>query len=242
MNEAHTKWKEEWRGACETFQKLESDRIDFLRSSLWNYANLFSTACVADDEGCERIRVQLEKCDIEADLMTVAKQKGTGSDVPAPPNYGPLAISPLPAVQSYSAAPSASVSKASNQSSYGGSYSQSNVQPSGPTSPVQQQQQTQQAQSPGGPEGSGSEEEDLFEYDPYDFSVAKSVMFYVRVLYNYAPQAYEELPIQKGQFIPVIDQQDDGWWEGETLDEKGRKRRGLFPSNFVEKVAGAGGP
>ncbi|KXS11842.1 hypothetical protein M427DRAFT_137910 [Gonapodya prolifera JEL478] len=311
MNEAHARWRDEWRGTCDTFQKLDSDRIDFLRSSLWNYANIFSTVCVADDEGCERVRISLEKCDIEGDVGGFARVRGTGRDVPAPPSFPPLAISPPPTPAQSFSPPPASMAKSGGgpgamsppmtagppgsgykQQTFGGAYPQSTVfgPPGGQAQgqggqaqggfaqgmqqmqmqtgmaqgqgqmqmaqqmqqqqmqqqqmqQQQQQQQIQQLQQGGGGAESGSEGEDeTFEYDPYDLSIAKPVLYYVRVLYNYAPQAYEELAIAKGQFIPVVDQQEDGWWEGEVLDEKGRKRRGLFPSNFVEKVAGAGGP
>lgn len=105
-------------------------------------------------------------------------------------------------------------------------------------------------------------EEDLyFDYDPYDLSVPKQVIcwgefpnssilclrctFYanfrhsfssVRVNYEYVPQAKEELHIKKGMSIPVVQQQEDGWWEGEVDDGQGRRRRGLFPSNFASII------
>lgn len=31
------------------FQDLEEERLDFTKSSLWNYANIASTGCVSDD-------------------------------------------------------------------------------------------------------------------------------------------------------------------------------------------------
>jgi len=39
--------------------------------------------------------------------------------------------------------------------------------------------------------------------------------------------------------IPILETQEDGWWEGE-IEEMGpagrRRRRGLLPSNFVEII------
>ena len=39
--------------------------------------------------------------------------------------------------------------------------------------------------------------------------------------------------------IPILETQEDGWWEGE-IEEIGpngkRRRRGLLPSNFVEII------
>eukprot|EP00004_Rigifila_ramosa_P014622 TRINITY_DN333_c0_g1_i4.p1 TRINITY_DN333_c0_g1~~TRINITY_DN333_c0_g1_i4.p1 ORF type:complete len:1268 (-),score=394.04 TRINITY_DN333_c0_g1_i4:35-3772(-) len=52
-----------------------------------------------------------------------------------------------------------------------------------------------------------------------------------KVLYDYAPQQPDELALKVGQFVSVLKENDDGWWEGEL---EGRK--GVFPANFVQKV------
>jgi hypothetical protein len=61
-------------------------------------------------------------------------------------------------------------------------------------------------------------------------------------MYDYKSQAKEELDIRKDQMIPVIATHEDGyvfinvrWWEGLGI-ENGRKRKGLFPSNFTEHI------
>ncbi|KAF9363390.1 hypothetical protein BGX34_004265 [Mortierella sp. NVP85] len=54
LTEINDKWIVEWRAACDKFQLLEEQRIDYLRTTLWNYANIISSACVADDEVCSR--------------------------------------------------------------------------------------------------------------------------------------------------------------------------------------------
>ncbi|RUS14348.1 hypothetical protein BC937DRAFT_93942, partial [Endogone sp. FLAS-F59071] len=58
-------WNSEWKIACDKFQVLEEERIDYLCNNLWNYANILSAVCVADDESCERIRLSLEECNVE---------------------------------------------------------------------------------------------------------------------------------------------------------------------------------
>lgn len=52
-------------------------------------------------------------------------------------------------------------------------------------------------------------------------------------MYVYKAQASEELTIDKDVIIPVTFTHVDGWWEGVLIDDRGRKRKGLFPSNFV---------
>ncbi|KAK9237654.1 hypothetical protein V1525DRAFT_360172 [Lipomyces kononenkoae] len=87
LAETTEKWNREWKAGCDKFQDLEEERIDFLKSNLWAYTNIMSTVCVSDDEFCENIRVSLEQCDIERDICTFVKERGTGQEIPDPPKY-----------------------------------------------------------------------------------------------------------------------------------------------------------
>lgn len=69
------------------FQDLEEERIDFTKSSLWSYANIASTVCVTDDASCEKIRLSLESCEVEKDIMGFIRERGTGQEIPDPPRY-----------------------------------------------------------------------------------------------------------------------------------------------------------
>ncbi|KAK9768263.1 hypothetical protein K7432_001230 [Basidiobolus ranarum] len=57
----------------------------------------------------------------------------------------------------------------------------------------------------------------------------------VRVLYGFDGETKEELSVRKGDIVTVIEEIDDGWWVGETVDDNG-KRVGMFPSNYVEEI------
>ncbi|KAJ3080865.1 hypothetical protein HK102_002755, partial [Quaeritorhiza haematococci] len=87
LTDIHRKWEEDMRTCCIDCQKLEEDRIDYLRTHLWSYANMLSTVCVSDDESCERIRTSLERCDIETDLALFLDRNSTGGEVPKPLMY-----------------------------------------------------------------------------------------------------------------------------------------------------------
>ncbi|KAK9493643.1 hypothetical protein V1508DRAFT_396806 [Lipomyces doorenjongii] len=87
LGETTEKWNREWKAGCDKFQDLEEERIDFLKSNLWAYTNIMSTVCVADDEYCENIRLSLENCEIEKDICTFVKDRGTGQEIPDPPKY-----------------------------------------------------------------------------------------------------------------------------------------------------------
>jgi hypothetical protein len=41
-----------------------------------------STVCVSDDEACEKIRVSLEKCEVDEVIQTFVHTKGTGQEIP----------------------------------------------------------------------------------------------------------------------------------------------------------------
>lgn len=65
LEETTGRWNKEWKGACDVrpfhmvvdahtnnlkkFQDLEEERLDFMKSSLWTFANVASTVCVSDD-------------------------------------------------------------------------------------------------------------------------------------------------------------------------------------------------
>ena len=87
LEETTGKWNREWKAACDKFQDLEEERVDYFKSSLWSFANIASTVCVSDDASCEKIRLSLEDCDVEKDITQFIKDSGTGQEIPDPPKY-----------------------------------------------------------------------------------------------------------------------------------------------------------
>ncbi|KAJ5918903.1 hypothetical protein N7454_010047 [Penicillium verhagenii] len=81
------RWNKEWKAACDKFQDLEEERLDFTKSSLWTYANIASTVCVSDDASCEKIRLSLENCEVEKDIFDFIQERGTGQEIPDPPRF-----------------------------------------------------------------------------------------------------------------------------------------------------------
>ncbi|KAK4126986.1 hypothetical protein N657DRAFT_687355 [Parathielavia appendiculata] len=87
LEETTARWNREWKAAADKFQDLEEERLDFTKSSLWTFANIASTVCVSDDSSCEKIRLSLEKMEVEKDITTFIKERGTGQEIPDPPKY-----------------------------------------------------------------------------------------------------------------------------------------------------------
>ncbi|KAI9717256.1 MAG: hypothetical protein M1812_004783 [Candelaria pacifica] len=87
LEETTGRWNRDWKAACDKFQDLEEERLDFTKSSLWSFANVASTVCVSDDASCEKIRLSLEGCEVEKDIGTFIRDKGTGQEIPDPPKY-----------------------------------------------------------------------------------------------------------------------------------------------------------
>jgi hypothetical protein len=87
LEETTGRWNREWKAACDKFQDLEEERLDFFKSSLWSFANISSTVCVSDDQSCEKMRLSLEDCEVEKDITTFIQECGTGQEIPDPPKY-----------------------------------------------------------------------------------------------------------------------------------------------------------
>nr|XP_018670077.1 SH3 domain-containing kinase-binding protein 1 isoform X2 [Ciona intestinalis] len=56
-----------------------------------------------------------------------------------------------------------------------------------------------------------------------------------RAMFDYSAENDDELTLVKGDIVIILDKvsQDVGWWEGEIVDENGKRRKGVFPDNFV---------
>lgn len=87
LQETTGRWNRDWKAAADKFQDLEEERLDFMKSSLWTFANIASTVCVSDDASCEKIRLALENCEVEKDIVSFIKERGTGQEIPDPPKY-----------------------------------------------------------------------------------------------------------------------------------------------------------
>ncbi|KAI9644702.1 formin-binding protein [Ciborinia camelliae] len=87
LEETTGRWNRDWKSAADKFQDLEEERLDFMKSSLWSFANITSTVCVSDDASCEKVRLALEDCEVEKDIMSFINECGTGQEIPDPPKY-----------------------------------------------------------------------------------------------------------------------------------------------------------
>ncbi|KAI4191877.1 MAG: hypothetical protein LQ348_003383 [Seirophora lacunosa] len=87
LEETTGRWNRDWKAACDKFQDLEEERLDFTKSSLWTFANVASTVCVSDDASCEKVRLSLESCEVEKDISSFIQDRGTGQEIPDPPKY-----------------------------------------------------------------------------------------------------------------------------------------------------------
>ncbi|KAI7820583.1 hypothetical protein BX661DRAFT_134204, partial [Kickxella alabastrina] len=82
LKDADQQWYNVWRSACDVFQVLEEERIEYLKTCLWTFTNLISSSCVADDESMERIRQDLEKISVADDIAEFIQTFGTGAPDP----------------------------------------------------------------------------------------------------------------------------------------------------------------
>ncbi|RDB25066.1 Septation protein imp2 [Hypsizygus marmoreus] len=83
-------WEADWKDFCDACQDLEEDRMEFMKDTLWNYANEVSILCVNDDQSCERIRTVLDQLETERDLDNFVADYGTGSLITDPQTFIPF--------------------------------------------------------------------------------------------------------------------------------------------------------
>ncbi|KAL2315150.1 Cell division control protein Cdc15 [Schizosaccharomyces pombe] len=119
-------WIDRWTEVCDAFQHIEEYRLEFLKTNMWAYANIISTACVKDDESCEKIRLTLENTNIDEDITQMIQNEGTGTTIPPLPEFNDYfkenglnydidqLISKAPSYPYSSSRPSASASLASS--------------------------------------------------------------------------------------------------------------------------------
>ncbi|KAL9548187.1 hypothetical protein MBANPS3_005802 [Mucor bainieri] len=57
-----------------------------------------------------------------------------------------------------------------------------------------------------------------------------------KAIYDFGGDNADELSFRTGDLIQVIEEVDEGWWLGESMDANGFVRRGIFPVNYTELV------
>ncbi|XP_028355577.1 SH3 and cysteine-rich domain-containing protein 2 isoform X2 [Physeter macrocephalus] len=82
-------------------------------------------------------------------------------------------------------------------------------------------------------EGSGTEEKSPGQQAPRPLLLRKDVgpMYSYVALYKFLPQENNDLALQPGDRITLVDDSDEDWWKGRIGD-----RVGFFPANFVQRV------
>ncbi|GAA5894319.1 hypothetical protein JCM6882_007629 [Rhodosporidiobolus microsporus] len=79
------------------------------------------------------------------------------------------------------------------------------------------------------PPSSSSSSSALPSHDP-----ARKTPQRVRALFDFQGQTAEELQLQRGEEVRVLEEVSGEWWRGESMD--GRGRVGIFPVNYVEPL------
>ncbi|CAA7260508.1 unnamed protein product [Cyclocybe aegerita] len=206
---------DQWDDLNQEMAEMEYKRGDFLKDTLWQYANLLSTGCVSVDKSCERIRVALEQFEpIKETDLKPSEEKNV--DIKAPSSF----------IDTSRPMPEQTSSNATSPTADGTEH------PDGkrpllcscclPPMPV-----------PG-------DFTPTIVPPPRAVPIPPpSQMFYVKALYDYVPTNDVELSFKAGDVISVTATTEDGWWAGEHIDKSKRViGKFLFPCNFVYRIPG----
>ena len=231
--EIHDQWNSDMLNACRDFEKLELDRFNYTRTSLWKYSNQLSSACVLNDESSERIRISLEQSNFDKDLQKFISLHETGSLIPEPLPFEPFRQAQKQAIAKNIDSHYSTETVSDNASDMQNTGEKQFMFQSSNNIPTQCQVNKKPTLKNQKSLLLSQSKLDSTYYDPYD--IPNHILFTVRGVYDYDATAPEELNIKRGQLIPVTQTHEDGWWEGILL-QGNEKRRGLFPSNFCENT------
>ncbi|XP_061451765.1 reticulocalbin-2 isoform X2 [Rhineura floridana] len=212
LDQARTTWEQEHIGTCEAFQLQEYDRITILRNSLWVHCNQLSMQCVKDDELYEEVRLSLENCNVDSDMDYFVQNKMTGLEPPAAIGYENYYERAVVAKTCSSPVQTCGMMKRFSGLLHGNN--RNTTDSIIPTAPP--------AEKPDGVYAAIHVAQD-------DDDVATSQDY--RVLYDYTAQNEDELDIQAGDVITIVEVGNDGWW---TAEQNGKQ--GFVPGSYLEKL------
>ena len=66
---------------------------------------------------------------------------------------------------------------------------------------------------------------------PFSTETAVSKKRRAKVTYSYTAENEDELSLEPGQVVEVLNEEEEGWWRGSIGG-----REGVFPSNFVDPI------
>lgn len=75
-------WNTEWQRTCESFEKLEVERLEFFKSNLSNCANLMIGCLENEVQACERVHAEALKVNVSQDLAEFVNNNKSSDTAP----------------------------------------------------------------------------------------------------------------------------------------------------------------
>jgi len=245
----------------EKVEELEEKRVSFLKTAFWEYANMLSTSCVADDESCERIRTSLEEIE-DSESTPEAPAVSVSSFSPAPRLLPKECLFHVQALYDYKGGLPTQMDfnqgdiilvKGINEGGWWfgehvevkkrvakkAIFPSNFVQIFGGQCDVlnQMTQSCVSSNSTSTPVASLPVEPSSPSSSPTTHSLlpSKVVKFYVKALYNFEGQCPTDMSFEKDDIIGIIaTPHSGGWWHGEMRDVSKRvPGKFTLPSNYV---------
>ncbi|XP_066270131.1 proline-serine-threonine phosphatase-interacting protein 2-like isoform X2 [Branchiostoma lanceolatum] len=234
LEQSRVSWEKCHAHSCQVFQKMEEERIMFLRDKLWVHSNLGSMTCVQNDEHYEDMRKALEHCDEYKDINLFVNTKKTGTQRPAPVVYESYYPDGTKSAKRFAASP-LHRDRPSTMSSRPPEPLPPTGSPafSAPNLPTKDKQRTvSHAGRYGGDGGAYATVQDTRRFSSPNASPNFGEGDTVKVAFDYDSQGQQELTLRRGRHIRVLKRENDLWWQGE-MDGK----IGVFPSTYVEPIS-----
>ncbi|KAI8503103.1 proline-serine-threonine phosphatase interacting protein [Branchiostoma belcheri] len=231
LEQSRVSWEKCHAHSCQVFQKMEEERIMFLRDKLWVHSNLGSMTCVQNDEHFEDMRKALEHCDQHKDINLFVNTKKTGTQRPAPVVYESYYPDGSKSSKRFAASPLHRDRPSTMSSRPPEPLPQTGFPAmAAPNLPTKEKQRSISHNRYGDGGAYATVQETRRYSSPASPSFGEGDT--VKVAFDYDSQGQQELTLRKGRHIRVLKRENDLWWQGE-MDGK----IGVFPSTYVEPIS-----
>eukprot|EP00035_Acanthoeca_spectabilis_P023484 m.449574 g.449574 ORF g.449574 m.449574 type:complete len:406 (+) comp19840_c0_seq1:116-1333(+) len=197
-------WEREMVRCAKQYQLMETERLEHQRNALWVCLNISSAVAVEVDKRLEMCRQALESIDVEKDIQTFIKSTS------GPNGLGSVRPERVPYVNYKDESSTSSISRESGQSFKTASSAPVGLQFADPK--PRPRSEAAAAAPTAAPVAAQRPVGNLF-----------------KAAYKYEPQGPQEIPLEVGALVKVIERTDDNWWKATS-----NGRTGMVPQSYLK--------
>lgn len=246
LSELHNQWQSRMTMAIVEFQKLEETRLALTKHVLLEYSVINHCHMQEQAMAYDRMRERANQCNHVAELEDFVQNHGTGTQIPTPPSYSHFNQESLEdSLKRLSVRATQSPRKLYSSDDTSSLYDVQRVpffdNNSSRNTPVSMADSNASSFASRNPRNSviSLTSSSSFSSKSAGGSFQPKPLCKVRALYSYDAQQGDEISFNEDDVISVFSVSEDPWWSGQVesnSDDDKSHKRGLFPSNYVERI------